>query len=519
MRQYSIFALTALLTIACDPIETPTPPNVGGGGEGTDSTFVENDTIPTLPDESIATDTLSLLAMDITFNPADDISYSEIPEVVPSEETDDTFNDFFENSPIEEIVQVLYDGDIVTVTGSLGSVTTGGKTANVVSGVTATVKGAHVEVSSSTRKDIAFSLKGNTTNGSFKIKSMSLRSHIIFDGVSITNPTGAAINIQTGKTMLVHLTDGTTNHLEDGKEYTITNDEQQKGTFFSEGQLIFSGNGALKVKSNYGHGIASDDYIRIRSGEIDINSTSDGIKTKECFVMYGGTVNIAAQQDGLDVDEGYIEIGGGQLLVNAADEGITASYEGVKSTAIDPRIDIRGGLIKVSTIDDKGHGLRAMSTFSISGGIVQVTTKGAGSKALMAEGDMSLTGGKVTAITEGDVLYEEDTEETSSSAAIRSKKTLTIDNTIVGLKSTGLGSKCINNVGNIVMNGGIVKVVATGAHHYQDGERTRSCGISTDRAFQANGGILLIKAAHTPIKAATQEIAEEVTYAAVSLEQ
>ena len=425
--------------------------------------------------------------VDVAFSSADDTSFSEVEEEIITNDLHDDFGDFIENYKPKNTVVITYKEGKATYMGK-------------PSGVNVMVSGNHVVVTSS-KKDIAYTLKGATTNGSFKLYS-DKKAQINLNGVSITNPTGAAINIQSGKTMLVKLVDGTTNYLEDGTEYALTDGEQQKGTFFSEGQLVFSDDGALTVKSNYGHGIASDDYVRVRGGNITINSVRDGISTSDRFIMYGGVVNITAQQDGIDVDEGYIEIGAGQLTVNAVDEGITASYEGDEDTGvvdplITPYIDIKGGLIKVVTTGDKGHGVRAMSTFTMSGGIVQATTKGAGSKALMSEGDMSLIGGKVTALTEGNALYEDG--DLSSSAGIRSKGVLTITNMTIGAKSTGTGGKGINNVGDIMMKNSHVTVVSSGATHKSNGLDSRSRGVTSDGDLTIDGGSLLVRSYEEPL--------------------
>ncbi len=427
--------------------------------------------------------------IDVAFSSTDDTSFSEVKENVITDENHDDYGDFIENYAPKNTVVITYKEGKASYTGK-------------PSGVNVIVNGNHVTVTSA-KKDIAYTLKGTTTNGSFKLYS-DKKAQVTLDGVSITNPTGAALNIQSGKTMMIKLADGTTNYLEDGKSYTLEGTEQQKGTLFSEGQLVFSGNGSLNVKSNYGHGIVSDDYVRVRGGNITINSVRDGISTSDRFIMYGGVVNITAQQDGIDVDEGYIEIGAGQLSVNAVDEGITASYEGDEDTGIvdpliTPYIDIKGGLIKVTTTGDKGHGIRAMSSLSMSGGIVQVVTKGAGSKALMAEGDMSLAGGKVTVVAGGNALYESDVDDLSSSAAIRSKGTLSITNMTIGAKCTGSGSKGINNVGNIVIKDSRVTVVSSGATHKSNGLDSRSRGVTSDGNLTIDGGSLSVRSYEEPL--------------------
>lgn len=446
--------------------------------------------------------------VDVTTDPADDTSYSEVKEQVITDDTHDDYGDFIENYTPKNTVVITYEGDKASYSGN-------------PSGVRVVANGAHVTVTS-TKKDIAYTLKGTTTNGSFKLYS-DKKTQITLDNVNITNPKGAAINIQSGKTMLIALADNSKNTLEDGATYTTATGEDQKGTFFSEGQLVFSGSGTLDVKSNGGHGIVSDDYIRVRGGHITINSVRDGINTNDRFVMYGGEVAVTAQQDGLDIGKGYIELGGGKLTVNAVDEGITASYEGESNgssdPAITPYIDIKGGLIKVTTTGDKGHALRAMSTLTMTGGIVQATVEGAGSKALLSEGNMSLKGGKITAYTTGDALYEADLKELSSSAALRSKGKLTITNMTIGAMSTGKGGKAINNVGDIVMSNSTVTAIALGKRHEYNSLDARARGVTTDGNLSMTGGSLKVKAYDTPLQVeGTQTFSNKAVYAGYKLQ-
>ena len=427
--------------------------------------------------------------VEVAIDTADDTSYSEVDEEVITDDSHDDYGDFIENYKPTNRITIAYNGESATVTGK-------------VTGVTVMAKGAHVTVLS-TKKNIAYTLKGTTTNGSFKLYS-DYKTEVTLDGADITNPTGAAVNVQSGKTIMVKLADGSINKLADGSTYTMTTGEDQKGTFFSEGQLVFSGAGSLEVKSIGGHGIVSDDYVRVRGGNISVNSVRDGINTNDRFIMSGGTVTVDAQQDGLDIGKGYIEIGAGKLTVNSVDEGITASYEGEDDGTVDatitPYIAIKGGLVKVATTGEKGHALRAMSTLTMTGGIVQATTRGAGSKALMSEGNMSLTGGKVTAFTEGAALYEADVKELSSSAAIRSKGALTIENMTVGVKSTGEGAKAINNVGDITLKNSLVTAVASGSTYESNGLDSRSRGVTTDGNMTIDGGALFVRSYDDPLQ-------------------
>ncbi|MCS7052774.1 MAG: carbohydrate-binding domain-containing protein, partial [Ignavibacterium sp.] len=143
-------------------------------------------------------------------------------------------------------------------------------------GVSVLVQGADVTVNSSGGlSDLNYVLNGTTNNGSFKIYS-DKKFNLKLNNIQITNPDGAAINIQSTKKITVHLIDNTNNILTDGLNYlTPPNNEEEDAAFYSEGQLIFTGNGNLIINGigNDKHGICSDDYIEILSGNIKINSS------------------------------------------------------------------------------------------------------------------------------------------------------------------------------------------------------------------------------------------------------
>jgi len=166
-------------------------------------------------------------------------------------------------------------------------------------GVSVQVSGADVSITSTTEtSDINYVLTGTTTNGTFKINSEK-RFNLLLNGVNITNTDGPAINIQSGSKASVILADGTSNYLADGTTYATAPlnlenvEEDQKSTFFSEGQLIFTGAGALNLKSagTDKHALCSDDYIEVDKGNITISSAlNDGIHAKEGVRMLGGTL-------------------------------------------------------------------------------------------------------------------------------------------------------------------------------------------------------------------------------------
>ena len=293
--------------------------------------------------------------------------------------------DFVEYFTTSHLVTIHYENEIVTVENPSPA------TVNIIT------NGADVVVTSS-EKYVEYRLTGTSNNGRFKLYS-DYKSRVTLSGITLHNPIGAPINIQSGKRIFMVLSDGTTNTLSDGTDYTLEGTEDMKGTIFSEGQLVFSGNGNLIVEGNTRHAIASDDYIRMRSGNINITTAvRDGVHTKLFFLGEGGTMKINCQDDGIDVRYGDITITGGSYNIQSVDKGLVTSYDPLTNTAGDlviPNVVIKGGVIDITTTGDRAHGIESVEDVEISAGNITIKATGFKSDGIQAVNTITLSGGVV----------------------------------------------------------------------------------------------------------------------------
>lgn len=303
-------------------------------------------------------------------------------------------------------------------------------------GVSVTVEGSDVTVNSVTEtQDINFKLTGATNDGMFKIYAAA-QYNLILNGVDLTNLDGPAVNVQSKKQTSVILEEGTVNTLTDGLNYLESPlEEDQKGAFFSEGKLVFSGAGSLIINGNGSeqHGLCSDKTIEVTGGNIMVTkATKDGIHAKDGLLISDGTINVIASGDGIDGDEGDLEISGGSITTN--------------------------------NIEDDVKGISCDGDLVISGGMVNITVTGDQSKGIKGDLSITLSGGSVTINTSGDAVLESSGSgyDPSYCTAIKSDEDINITGAEITITCSGIAGKGISSDANINMTGGSIQVTSTG---------------------------------------------------------
>ena len=302
----------------------------------------------------------------------DDSELVEPVEEVPEDEDALDYNDYVENTSWATTVRINFDGDVATVSGT-------------TSAIIAQVEGAHVTITS-TAKRTRYIVTGTTANGSLKFYS-ERKFQLQLNGVDITNPNGAAVNNQCGKSLYLVVNAGTVNTLRDGETYTMVEEEDQKGAVFSEGQILVSGKGLLNIYSVGKHCMASDDYIFVRPGtRMYLNSTSGhGIKAKDYVYIKGGVINMEIAADGakgINCDSLITIAGGRTTIINTGTtkfetdslgNAVSTNAAGVKA---DYNLTMTGGTLNIKCTGNDAKGVNVAEPFLFTGGELNVVLTG-----------------------------------------------------------------------------------------------------------------------------------------------
>lgn len=243
-------------------------------------------------------------------------------EEVPTDPDNPDYDNFIENQDFKtaRVVMISWNGNKVEIDNPQAN-----------KGVEVTADGGYVVVrnleseegADDARGKMTYHLTGSSTEGQIKVYS-NKKFQLVLDNLSLRCPNGPAVSIQQKKRCFVTLADGSVNHISDGEAYhsdslaetAAVGLEDEKGCFFSEGQLIFGGNGSLMVTGSHQHGIASDEYVRIHPGcLIDVTAVKDAIHTKQQYQQSGSIVRCYALKDGLQSDSLGIHLTGGRLYL------------------------------------------------------------------------------------------------------------------------------------------------------------------------------------------------------------
>lgn len=364
-------------------------------------------------------------------------------ETIPADATDESYEDYVENEDAwkNNFTLTFTDND-VAIEGYDESDTD----------FLFAKDGAHLTVIA--QKKAHYILKGASADGSLTIMGEEKKAWVELAGLTLTNPTGSALQKLVDKRMFLTVDDGTANTLCDGSIYT---DDTQKGTVYSKGKLIINGTGLLNIKSvgTNKNGLHSSDYIRFRKNtNIGIYATTkNAVRGVDGILIDGGVLNItvsSAAGKGLSTD-GYMEVNGGRTTVittggGVYEDGETSACACIKTDSI---FRMNAGELWLKSTGQGGKGISSDQEIYLNGGTVRVITTGT----RYTYGSTSSGGGRG-----GDMGGSSSSANRTSPKGIKGDKNLYISGGDIAVRCTGgEGSEGIESKAAVVISGGVIQ--------------------------------------------------------------
>ena len=312
---------------------------------------------------------------------------------------------------------------------------------NIANHITAQVTGARVAVmqDADVASEYTYTLQGNSTSGCF-YHAGAYKMTLVLNGVNLTNPDSAAINIQNSKRIAVQLADGTSNTLADGTANT------KKAAFLVKGHAEFSKGGSLTITGNKKHALACNEYMEVKKtvGTITITSAvADAINVVQYFQMNGGNVNI----------------------ISCGDDGIQVDAEDTSDGTLDGHVLIQGGTLTINASADA-------------------------TKCIKAEGNVDITGGTLTLKHTGIASWDSSESKIKEPIGISSDRNITIngDAAVLNIKMTGNGTRGMKCDSTLTATAGTIDINCSGEPWaYGTTDTTNVKCAKADYAFILNG--------------------------------
>lgn len=352
----------------------------------------------------------------------------------------------FTTTPVNDRIYIIYNGSQATIINPFAA-----------QGITITAAQGHVTSTSTiATPNIEYNILGTSTNGSLTLGSTQ-PVRLVLSNLTLTNPTGAAFNLNSASTSTLHLSANTTSTLSDATAATAN------AALLATGALVVEGSGTLNVSGLKKHAISTGTTFTMNSGTVIVPvALSDGIHCED-FLQTGGSISIS----------------------NTTGDGVDAG-----STAT-----MQNGALTVNTAGADVKGLKA-TTITVDGGSTNVTVSGAQSKALKA-GLVTINAGTLDITASGNVVMVADGSgyDPSYCTGIKSDGNIVVNGgtTTVTCTSTNNGGRGLSSDGDILINGGTLTANTAGnGATYTNATGTidtySACGIKSDSDIRLLGG-------------------------------
>ncbi len=325
-------------------------------------------------------------------------------------------------------------------------------------------------------KSGTYVFSGKCNDGNIIVKDGVENVFIILNNLDLTSQTTAPIECKKSTSVAIIANDNTINTLSDTAK---ANTENSVIKIKTNSNLTITGNGTININANYKNAIkgAESSSVTIDTLNLSIKSVNNGISDDNCIIINSGNINIESGNDCIKSEPNEEDNNSiGDIIIN------------------------NGNITLTST----GDGISANNNLSINGGIINIITNGAVSPNNNDSfgGNMGGYSNKNFKFDFNESNYDNSTDD-SSSKGIKAANNLYIKDGNITINST---DHCIHSTGETSITGGIITISSSvkkgiSAHGNLtiDGETTditvkkATEGIESKQVITINNGSIIIQ--------------------------
>ena len=349
-----------------------------------------------------------------------------------------------------------------------------------LNGNTASASSDSVKISGSKvtiTEEATYVITGQLTDGMLIVDAPdTAKLQLVFNEVSVTSSTSAALYILEADKVFITLADGTSNTLANGGTFTAIDDNNIDATLFSKQDITLNGKGSLTVTSPAGHGIVGKDDLVITGGTYVVNSASHGLDANDSVRIANANLTIDAGKDAIhaenteDASLGFIYMASGTIKAEAEGDGMAAgAYMQIADGTID--LLVGGGSVNGSKEHSDNFGgfmgggrPGGMRSNDSQSSFTTANESGTSMKGLKAADSLLISGGNITINSADDSLHSDVSviinggtfTIASGDDAVHAEETLTITAGKVDISESYEGLEALH----INVQGGDIKLKA-----------------------------------------------------------
>ncbi len=282
---------------------------------------------------------------------------------------------------------------------------------------------------------------------------------LVLDSAYITNDTHPCVYVTSADKVFVTTT-SSENSLSVTGTFEADGDTNTDAVIFSKEDLVINGLGTLEINST-DNGISSKDTLKITGSTVNVDCSGSAFEAHDAINIADGTINITNCNDGLhsedsdDENSGSIYIAKGSFSINARDDAIHATTtitvdggdfaitaaEGIEGTYI----IINDGDISITASDDGINAAAKSSkytpTFELNDGSIKISMGQGDTDGIDSNGDIYINGGTVDITGQSTFDYNGKAENNGGTIIENGTETNTISNRMMGGHGGGMGGR------------------------------------------------------------------------------